>query len=144
VVVASTGGTPVHAVADANGWYALPPAGLIGPEVNFLFPFQWRGRLYEIRLQMGTASTPSSRAAVFRAAPASTIRSRSTRRRSCGESWAPGRGTRSRSPCPLVHAVGRSRRCRVRREVGRVRGASLSQCLDQRRRLWKRELRRRP
>jgi len=47
-------GPPVHAVADANGWYALPPAGLIGPEVNFLFPFNGADGLYEIRLQMGT------------------------------------------------------------------------------------------
>ena len=47
-------GPPVHAVADGNGWYALPPAGLIGPEVNFLFPFTGADGLYEIRLQMGT------------------------------------------------------------------------------------------
>lgn len=53
-------GPPVHAVPDANGWYDLPPAGLIGPEVNFLFPFNTAAHangLYEIRLQMGSGGS---------------------------------------------------------------------------------------
>jgi hypothetical protein len=53
-------GPPVHAVADGNGWYDLPPAGLIGPEVNFLFPFNTGAHadgLYEVRVQMGTGGS---------------------------------------------------------------------------------------
>ena len=53
-------GPPVHAFADGNGWYDLPPAGLIGPEVNFLFPFNTGAHadgLYEIRVQVGTGGS---------------------------------------------------------------------------------------
>ncbi|HVF59707.1 MAG TPA: hypothetical protein VNJ70_07860 [Thermoanaerobaculia bacterium] len=54
------GGPPVHTTADGAGWYALPPAGLAGPEVNFLFPFDTTRHadgIYEIRLQMGTGGS---------------------------------------------------------------------------------------
>ena len=53
-------GPPVHATSDANGWYNLPPSGLIGPEVNLLFPFNtgaYAAGLYEIRVQVGTGGT---------------------------------------------------------------------------------------
>jgi hypothetical protein len=53
-------GPPVHAVSDSSGWYDLPPSGLIGPEVNFLFPFNTGAHadgLYEVRAQMGTGGT---------------------------------------------------------------------------------------
>jgi hypothetical protein len=55
-----SGGGTVHAFADGNGWYDLPPASLIGPEVNFLMPFETRhfaDGLYEIRVQMGTGGS---------------------------------------------------------------------------------------
>jgi hypothetical protein len=53
-------GAPVHATPQPNGWYDLPPGNLIGPEVNFLFPFNTGAHadgLYEIRVQVGTGGT---------------------------------------------------------------------------------------
>jgi hypothetical protein len=53
-------GPPVHAVPDADGWYDMPPAGISGPEVNFLFPLNtpaYADGLYELRVQVGTGGT---------------------------------------------------------------------------------------
>ena len=53
-------GPAVPAVFDGDGWYNMPPAGLIGPEVNFLFPFNtaaYADGLYELTLQVGTGGS---------------------------------------------------------------------------------------
>lgn len=53
-------GAPVHAIPDAAGWYDLPPGGIVGPEVNFLFPFNTGGYadgLYEVKVQVGTGGS---------------------------------------------------------------------------------------
>ena len=94
-------GAPVHAVADANGWYALPPAGLIGPEVNFLFPFSGADGLYEIRVQMGTGVNTvvsSSSAVRLRVDNSLPLYSRTIQWRVVGTGpWNP-----LEFPCPLV------------------------------------------
>jgi hypothetical protein len=53
-------GPPVKAVASANGWYKLPPAGLAGtPEESFLFPFdttKLSPGFYAVKVEVGTAA----------------------------------------------------------------------------------------
>lgn len=97
-------GPPVHAFPIAGGWYDLPPANLIGPEVNFLFPFNtpaYADGLYEIRVQIGTggpsvlASSSPKRVKIDNSAPVYTP---SIQWRVPGlTTWAP-----LTYPCPVV------------------------------------------
>ncbi len=58
-----TGGSPVHATLDANGWTPLPPAGVVGTvEEHFLFPFDTTAHtegLYAVRVQLGNSGGTS-------------------------------------------------------------------------------------
>ncbi len=101
-----TVGAPVPAIAGADGWYDLPPANLIGPEVNFLFPFNTGAHadgLYEIRVQLGTggssvlSSSAAKRLRTDNSLPAYTP---SIRWRLQGESDLDWRVLTY--PCPLV------------------------------------------
>jgi hypothetical protein len=100
------GGPPVPASAGPGGWYALPPSNLIGPEVNFLYPFNTGAHpdgLYEIRLQLGTGGSSvlsSSAAKRLRIDNSLPVYTPSIRWRLQGETdldWRP-----LTYPCPLV------------------------------------------
>lgn len=97
-------GSPVHATADANGWYDMPPAGITGPETNFLFPFNtgaYANGVYEIRLEVGTggaSGTATSSAKRLRTDNSWPVYTPSIRWRVQGTlTWNP-----LTYPCPLV------------------------------------------